>query len=237
MGVYRVLGSMNKAYLIAALSFCVLACACDVMPPPATPEITPESTQEIAQRRFVEVDLNGVTVGVWIPAGWIADVQDGLIMSEHMPRLDDDTYPMRGMMVYFFVPELDRFTIPPEMTTDHNMAQIILEQVLQTPDLIGDAAMSDPTAFVWGAHKSAYYLLTGTDHTYTMVLAIALPDQQHLLVCNISAPPDYRTREGGLRATIPAILDGLTVDGIELEGADLNDLLNPLNFPPVPAAS
>jgi len=214
---------------------CLLASACESALPPTVgfePTDIPIETTNEANR--LELTLHGVEIGINVPIGWVTDVQDGLILAEHTPRFEAADLPVQGLMLYLFVPALDQFTIPPEMTLDHNMAQIILDQVMEMPTLVGDASVSAPTAFVWGAHKAAFYLLTNDNQTQTIVLAIALPDQQQLVVCNISAPTGYGAEKGGLRAALPILLDGLTINGVTLDGARLLTMTPVFDFPPAP---
>jgi hypothetical protein len=226
--------------IVATLSLCLLAGACEALNPTPTDSsvltLTPERTAEATAEAYrLDVTLNDVDIGITIPAGWSADLNDGLIVSEYTPRFVTDDMPARGVLMYVFVPSLDIFNLPSEMTPDHNMAALILEQVMEMPDLIGTAAVSEPRAFEWGQHKAAYYLLTSADGTHTIVLAVALPDQPHLVVCNISTPLEYDGRGGDLRGLLSMLLDNWSINGIVLQTTDLTALPDFFDFPPPPA--
>ncbi len=222
-----------------------LMSACQIIesntPAPAqTTEASAESSVESADRsgteevnaypraRWVEFESSGVTVGLWLPHGWIADTSDGLIMAEHGAKFDGSPSEMQGVIVYIFVPPLDPFALPE--SDEHNVALAVLSQVVDMPDMIGGAAVSEPSAFVWNEHESAYYLLTSPDGTRTMVMAVALPNKQ-LVVCNVSVPEHY---QGDVRDALPIILNGLTVNGVPLDTSALEALPDDVHFPPAP---
>lgn len=189
---------------------------------------TPEITRPIAtsEPRWVETQVDGVMLGLMMPAGWAADTTDGLIMAEHMNALYTGT-SMAGMLVYVFVPSLDRFTLPTDENA--NVALAVLQQVVRMPHEIGhDVAASEPAPFIWSDHDAAYYLLNSGDGIKTIVLAIALPDVDKLVVCNISVPADQVDR---IRQALPEVLDGLTINGHRLSGEALDALPEPLHFP------
>ncbi|MDX2163028.1 MAG: hypothetical protein SF162_17055 [bacterium] len=247
---------MNKRSPLAAALFALifmLMMGCETFAPTTTPSpngssgtpngvaLAEENTPTLSTtgepthaRQWIEFEIDGIPFGIFLPAGWIADYQDGLIMAER-PSTFRTGEEYAGMLVYVFAPPLDSFTIPAELEEAHNMAWIVLDQAVHTPDMIGSATATAPVPFTWGAHDAAYYLLTTFDGVQTLVLGIALPEQRRLLVINVSAPPGYENTSETIRAMLPVLLDGMTVDGIPLHGADLSGLDDPFPFPPLPA--
>lgn len=176
----------------------------------------------------LEYTMEGVNLRLNAPTGWQADVMDGLLLIEHTTSMDDGS-PNAGMLVYIFVPPLSEFAV---LTGSGNFAYAVLNHVVRMPQRVGhDVSVTDPVSFRWGNHDAAYYLLSGLD-VRTMVLAVAVPNNNglrpSLVVCNISVPND---REGMLRTVLPYILDGLTIDETTLEGDALQALPDPLPFP------
>lgn len=198
----------------------------DVSTPDSTEYPAAESTAD--SKMWIEFTLNEVEIGLWLPEGWVTQYDDGFIMAEHHLQMSDPSGTSAGIQVYIFVPPLDGFTPPRE---GHNAAQVILNQVIEKPELIGQAAVSLPTAFTWSAHHAAYYLLTGSDGTRTMVLAVALPVSGKIVVCNISMPPEYVPRVGVM---LPDILGGIRINGVTLDRTTLDAIPTALVFPPVP---
>lgn len=189
------------------------------------PSAGPQSSETPSPRRWLDVNLEGVALGLWMPAGWNAEHVNGLVMTEHSLHIETRT-PDQAMMVYIFVPSMRDFEMPDET---HNFAQAVLAQVIRMPDHIGhDTVVSQPVAFEWSDHEAAYYLLSGPEGMRTMVLAVAVPDSDKLVVCNVSMPEsqvEHAARE------LPSIFDGLTIDGREMDARDLEGLLSSLRFP------
>jgi hypothetical protein len=189
-------------------------------------EAQPQSSETPSARRWLDVNLEGVTLGLWMPAGWIAEHVNGLIMTEHPLHIETRT-PDQAMMVYIFVPSMRDFEMPND--TSRNLAQAVLTQVIHMPDHIGhNTVVSQPVAFEWSDHEAAYYLLSSPEGMRTMVLAVAVPDTGKLVVCNVSVPESDVDR---VAHELPAIFDGLTIDGRVMDVADLESLLNSLRFP------
>ena len=173
---------------------------------------------------WLETQMNGVSLGMWTPDGWETDVSDGLVMAEH--PLTRSGAMMGGMLVYVFVPLLDDFNLT---EGDSNFAWAVLDKVVKMPSHTGhDVTVSDPTGFKWGEYDAAYYLLTTGDGVRVFVLAVALPGLQKVVVCNISIPANQANR---IRAMLPQLLNGLTVNGMTMSGAALDVLPDPLPFP------
>lgn len=207
---------MLKRFLIAAV--CLLA-ACQPAAPTETRTATPETT-----RQWLETEMNGVSLGLWTPEGWEADLSDGLVLAEHSVssrgKYED------GILIYCFVPPMDEFQVS---ASDANYAWAVLKQVVKMPSHTGiDVSVSEPTGFDWETFPAAYYLLTTGDGVRALVLALGLPNPKKLVVCNVSVPMAQADR---IRQLLPNVLDGFVVDGTTLHGAALDVLPDPLPFP------
>ncbi len=92
-----------------------------------------------------------------------------------------------------------------------------------------DVAISDPAGFDWDQYGAAYYLMSSGDGIKALVLALALSKEPpQVVVCNVSVPA---SQAGRIRAMLPTLLDGLTLDGRVFDGASLSALPDPLPFP------
>lgn len=209
------------------------------------------STSAVSFNRigWLETRMNGVRFGLPYPEGWATDAHDGIIMAEHMaglntsaPTANLNDQDSAGLLMYVFAPLLAGFDLDPDAD---NLPLAVLQQVVTMPHEIGQhAAASVPHAFTWGGQAAAYYLLSSADGTRTIVLALRVPqtdpDAQSerstlpaLVVVNASTRDDDGAR---LRAALPGLLDGFTVNDIRLNAAGLNDLPDPLPFPELPPA-
>ncbi len=227
---------MLKRLFVAATLFLA---SCQNMSPPTPTESnlqntgvaavdtrTPEASEEQTPV-WMETEVHGVSLGIWKPAGWEADTSHGLLMAEHTVSIETGRTES-GMMVNIFVPETHNLQV---IATDTpNFAWSVLDQIVDDPRHTGrDVAVSDPVPFNWGGHEAAYYLVSVSDGDRMVVIGIALPgDHDKLVVCNISTPAH---QAASVRSVIPHILDKLTINGVELDGAALEALPSPLEFP------
>jgi hypothetical protein len=205
-------------FIAAALMLAACQSAAPLNHSTATPPVTDPTTTP----HWLETTLNGITLGMWQPEGWETLMSNGLIIAEQTPgnAVDD------GMLIYVFVPPIDQFGVP---MTDANLAWAVLNRVIHMPSHTGrDLVVSPPAGFEWGDYDAAYYLLTTGDGMRALVLALAIPGQQKVIVCNISSPSD---RAYQIRAMLPQLFDGLQIDGQTLPGAPLDGLPDPLPFP------
>jgi hypothetical protein len=178
------------------------------------------------ESRWLETTTDSLTMGIMTPEGWFAEAMDGLMLAEHISPVEGSA-PTAGILVYIFAPPLNEFTLSDQAGA--NFALEVLRQVTQMPSHVGrDVSVSDPVDFRWDGHEAAYYLLTGADGTRTLVIGVAVPDLQRLVVANVSVPLG---REAALRAAPPAVLDGLTINAITFDGSALQSLPDPLPFP------
>ncbi|MCL4255309.1 MAG: hypothetical protein KJ043_16230, partial [Anaerolineae bacterium] len=110
-----------------------------------------------------------------------------------------------------------------------NRALNTLTRILAHPDYVGDATVSSPLPFMWGNLECAYYLMDNGEGNLTIVIGILDPQTNHLVTVSMSAPQDQQAR---IRAMLPTLLDGLTINNYTLSGVVLDDILpNPLVFP------
>jgi hypothetical protein len=217
---------MLNWFLIAAV---ILFSACQPSAPPETPTLTiteaPEATETVVAPRWLETEMNGVSLGIWRPDGWETDQSHGLVLAEH--TVSSWTTVEGGMLVYCFVPLVDEFDVP--VNSDPNFALAVLNKVVRMPSHTGrDVVVSQPVGFEWDSHEAAYYLVSTGEGVRVLVLALALAGKQKVVVCNLSVPVSQASR---IRSVTPEILDGLTIDGEALDGAALNVLPDPLPFP------
>jgi hypothetical protein len=167
-------------------------------------------------------------LSIVVPAGWETyNTEAGIVLNEHIGSATLDQ-PLNGVLVHIFVPNMGDFTYPD--SADANLAWAILKQVVSNPDYIGNALVSDPVAFDWDDYAAAYYLLNNRDETVTMLLALGMPERDHLVVCHVSVPERQAER---IRAVLPDLLASLTINGTLIDAAALRDLPDPLLFPEI----
>lgn len=171
---------------------------------------------------WIVADINGVDLGVWLPAGWQYDVTGGLTLIEHMGSIDTGA-PAQTITLYFFVPELDGILGRDE---EHdNLAYAALNEVAGSRDRIGSAEVTRPVEASWGEVEAAYYTYTAPQDMRGWVLAFTVPNDDQILVANVTAPQTEIIR---LRAILPPLLNDLRVNRVRLGDslpAELSDLL------------
>jgi hypothetical protein len=165
-----------------------------------------------------------VSVGIWRPPEWETDLSDGLVLAEQTSSPLEASE--EGILIHCFIPLIEKYRSEEVLT---NPAWSLLDWVIKDPNHTGwDVVMSYPEAFEWDAHEAAYYLMSTGDGVRGIVLAVTVPNEDKILVCNISAPMAHASR---IRAALPRVLDGLAVDGTPLSGESLAALPDPLPFP------
>ncbi|MEP7291166.1 MAG: hypothetical protein ABI835_05255 [Chloroflexota bacterium] len=188
------------------------------------PTSSPDVTEAAESVHWLETETNGVSIGVWYPAGWETDLSDGLVLAEQTPSVNGIS--AEGILIHCFVPALDEFT-PNAMHI--NYAWEVLDWVVKMPNHTGwDVVMTAPRAFVWSEHNAAYYLYSTGDGVRAVVLALALPNQEKVVICNVSSAMSQANR---IRASLPQLLAGLMIDGTTLDSTSLDTLPDPLMFP------
>jgi hypothetical protein len=195
--------------------------------PTSTAESTPEVTPAAAyQADWEQVEVNGVRLRIEIPRGWVVQKTDeGLLIAERFGRMETVS-TMPGMQIHLFVHSLDGFDLPD--ADDANVAWAVLEQVIQKPSYIGDAKVSKPKGFDWGGQDAAYYLLNDGDGSLSILVAVVIASPKRLIVCNFSSPIRQADE---IRTMLPEVLSKLTINGVALDMAALDNLPDPLPFP------
>lgn len=221
-----------RGALLLAAAVSLIACreAVIITGAPTTPaaaQPTADSTGIAASHsEWIELEVRGVTLGIEKPAGWeVQRTENGVMLAEHFsPMLAGGEAP-RGVLAYIFVHSTADFRSPADSA---NVAWAILDQITHEPSYIGEARVNEVFGFKWGQHDAAYYLSNNGDGHVTMLLAVAMPDVQRLVVFNFTA----RAGESGrIRDLLPRLLSGLVVNGVPLDAAALDQLPDPLVFP------
>ncbi|MBZ0301307.1 MAG: hypothetical protein K8J31_16290 [Anaerolineae bacterium] len=211
---------------ISASLLLILLTACQVFSYPA--QSNPPSVVDkraASGEQWTRHNEGEVSLSIVVPRGWETyNTSVGIVLNEYIGGNAPDT-PLNGFLIHIFIPHDKHFTLPD--SDDVNMAWFVLNQVVTNPDYIGGALVSEPVAFEWDDYDAAYYLLNNRDQTVTMLLALALPDQ-NLVVAHVSVPEAQAAR---IRALLPDLLGTLTVDGHHLNAAALSALPDPLVFP------
>jgi hypothetical protein len=190
-----------------------------------TLQITEEPPEVIQEPDWVETEMNGVSLGMWKPAGWEIDQSQGLVLAEGKDT--PQGLVAGGMLIYCFVPLVDEFGVNGD--DESNFALAVLAKVVKMPSYTGhDIAVSLPVGFTWDDHQAAYYLLATGAGMRALVLAVALPGEGKVVACNVSISMSQAYR---IRTMLPQLLDGLTVEGRVMDGAALDALPDPLPFP------
>ncbi len=212
---------MTRWLLLAVLIFA--GCRTSAVSPTATAEVTPDLSPTVDS--WAHVTSENVKISVMTPPGWQAISNEyGILLAEHAGLVQSNT--PEGLLVYIFVPEMDHIAYP--RPTKKNLAWSVLDHISHLPSYTGTANVSETVAFDWDGHDAAYYLLSDKDGSRTIVLAVALPGQDKLVVCNASTTSRDATR---IRALLPDVLASLTVNGIHMSTAALKTLPDPLIFP------
>jgi hypothetical protein len=217
---------MNRLWLAFTSFFLLIFTACTTASESVRLPVADPSTS-VSDMIWLETETAGVELGLWKPAGWAADTRSGLALVEQVSEVGDHpAQAMEGVVVHFFFPDLGNFDLS---AGSPNLAMDIMTQAAVLPEVRESAvAISAPAAFEWRDHDAAYYLLTGQSDTRTLVIGIFLPEKDKLLAINVSMPAH---EAGQIREMLPALFADFMIDGIELGGADLNRLPQPLPFP------
>lgn len=186
----------------------------------------PSTPASVSEMTWLQTETAGIELGLWKPAGWAADTTGGLALVEQVSPVSDHPSAMEGVVVNFFFPDLGNFSLD---DASQNHAMDIMAQAAVLPEVRQSAiAISAPASFEWRDHDAAYYLLTGRGDTRTLVVGIFLPEKDKLLAINISMPAH---EVDAVRDRLPGLFADFMIDGIELDGSDLDNLPRPLVFP------
>jgi hypothetical protein len=174
----------------------------------------------------VERTINGVELIVPRPDGWECYITEfGVILAERIGSVATEG-TLGGLLMHIWVQPVEDLNLT--VQDDANVAWALLSQIIDHPEYVGDASISEPMAFVWNAHDAAYYLLDNGDGNVSILLGIAISGRNELVTCSLSSPLDQAER---IREVLPDLLDGLVINGEALNGAVLDSLPDPLIFP------
>lgn len=160
------------------------------------------------------------------PDGWeLYSTEYGVVLAEFISSVATEG-TLDGLLMHVFVPPLDDFDL--RATDGTNLAWRILSQIIENPEYVGSATVSEPVAFQWGNSQAAYYLMDNGEGNVTIVVGIVPPGTTRLIAGSVSAPFDQAHR---IREQLPWLLDQLTINNLQLNGAALDFLPDPLVFP------
>jgi hypothetical protein len=228
-GLERMLPRSLPLLMLFLISVTACQTTSVVTPTPAatpTPQTTPDAEASPEPGYWRQVEVEDVTLGLQVPHGWKTQTTDhGLLIAEKFGSIQSGTQ-LHGMQVYLFVYEMDAFDLP--ATPVENEAWAALKQVIEKPDMIGNATVSEPAGFDWDGHDAAYYLFNDGDGGLSMLLAVAISSPPRLVVCNFTAPAEKST---AIRQLLPQLLSTLSVNGDIMDSRALHELPDPLEFP------
>jgi hypothetical protein len=223
---------LKQALSVFVVALFLAACT-EVPANSVTPEAIIENVDNASIRpapaadvpQWVETEMQGIDIGMWLPPGWQADTRGGLTLVEHMGSFSTGT-PTAGIMVYMFVPNLAE--LGSSADSHSNLAYSSLLRVVQSPEHTHGATVSVPVSFRWGTHDAAYYLFSAKNDVRGMVVAVAIPNSQRIIVANITAPAAEIER---LRDLLPQLLGDMRLNRVRLDSDALTSLPAPLVFP------
>ncbi|MEZ4669775.1 MAG: hypothetical protein R3E39_17865 [Anaerolineae bacterium] len=187
----------------------------------ATPTFTASPLQT-----SIQTEVTDVRISMEVPAGWRSQqARYGVLLIEKSGYYHPDN-KLSGIQMYVFVRAVDDFSIP--ASTNPNDAWNILDHIASVPGYIGDAAVSRPKGFKWHGIDGAYYMLTDSHHNLSLVVALILPQPKRLVAFNISCPQE---RAADIRAVLPDLLMGLTLNDMTIDSSLVEALPDPLEFP------
>lgn len=200
------------------------------MPVPETgPRPTRQPPTDSQSATSVGFSRDGLTIRLPKPAGWESFTTEyGVVIAEQFGTVADQG-TLQGLMAYVFVAPIADFASPVAMQSPDRRAQRVLRQIVSDASLVGTARASDPVAFAWGEYDAAYYLLTDDESNLkTVVLGIAMPNQDTLVIGTLSAP---QAQASAIRAALTELFGALTINDIPLSAGALNALPQALEFP------
>ena len=209
-------------WLLLAILLGLAGCKASLAGPTAiVPTLPPPSPTADG---WAHVTSEGIQLSILTPPGWQAISNEyGILLAEHADLVQND--PPQGMLIYVFVPKMDHI---PLARSGSNRAWTVLDHVARLPSYTGNARVGAAVPFEWDHHDAAYYLLSDSDGSRTMVLGVALPGGDKLVVCNASTTAGDASR---IREILPNVLASLTVDGQRMDVDALKHLPDPLLFP------
>lgn len=219
---------MKTIVIVTLLVMLISGCASDAEPQYAVRLLpTPTPTPDISTPHLVSLALNDISLTLPYPQTWESYTTEyGVVLAEYLGSIATEGQ-LSGILIHLFVPPLDGVNLLLSDTT--NRALLILNEILAHPDYVGDATVSPPVPFMWDEFECAYYLMDNGEGNLTIVIGILDPKTNRLITVSTSAPQD---QQGRIRAMLPDLLDGLTINNTVLSGSVLDQILpDPLIFP------
>lgn len=147
-----------------------------------TPSVSvlPSTEEKVLRLETAKVSLE------WQPVGaWQAMLHEGHIILMEQPQPVSADGIIQGVIANIWLPETLEIASNP--TTVPMTASDVLTQVVSRPPISTDATTSSPQAFVWQGYDGAYYVLNSGDGNIALVIALVLPESNHMLAFNLSA--------------------------------------------------
>lgn len=179
------------------------------------------------QSETLNLTVDDVQLSIYRPAQWQSYATDyGIVLAEALGSVASDGR-LAGLLAHIFVPPLNDVDL---LVSDaQNLAWAILSEIVRQPEYVGNALVSEPVAFTWSGHSAAYYLVDNAEGHLTIVIGVTPADSTRLVACSISAPVDQSER---MRESVADLLDDLRINGVALDGRELEAALPPvLEFP------
>lgn len=187
--------------------------ACVPMNIPASATLIPTPIDD-----FIDLTLAQVMVRLHHLSGWsLYQDTEHIILTEHVNPLTHEG-ELAGIVMHLWLAN-----ITPDTTVVN-----ALNQILQTSNIARETLLSEPQAFIWEKHDSAYYLLNTDHHNMALVLAVRVPETDYLLAVNISTP---RADYARMRQLLPALFTGFTVNDRPLNHGDLQHIPLDVSLP------
>jgi hypothetical protein len=160
---------------------------------------------------FVDLPLADVSIRLYHLSDWnlYYDAQH-IVLTEEVTPLNHQG-DLKGIVMHLWLAD----AMPEMKIVD------ALNVILEDFGVGDDSLISTPQAFVWSNHEAAYYLLNTDAHNLALVLAIRIPDSDHMLAVNMSAP---RAEYARMRQLLPALFSGFAVNHQVLDHADLDHI-------------
>lgn len=219
--------------VVLAVSVALMGCQPDTTAPPATstPTVTPQAAPPVdyAFDGHVGFSRAGLNIRLRKPRDWEAFTTDGgIVVAEEFGTVADQGQ-LAGLMTYVFLTPLDEFPFGISDDTDGSRAVEVLSKIVADGSYVGGADVSAVEGFTWSGHDAAYYLLTDRQTGLrTLVIGVALMEQNVLLTATLSAPAQL---ESTIRMSLPSLLGGLMINTTRLSPDDLAALPDELAFP------
>ncbi len=175
----------------------------------------------------VIMHVQGVELSVPRPHDWEHyETEYGIVLAEEIGSVATDGR-LNGLLTHVFVHPLEEFSSILG-TQSSNLAHELLDAIVHNPDYVGTAHVTAPVAFDWNGLDAAYYLMKNHDGNVTIVIGVVAPNSNQLVATSISAPIEQAARLGN---EIAQLLHGMMINEVALNGAALDVLLDPFQFP------